>query len=269
MIPTGKIFDIKKYAIHDGPGIRTTVFFSGCPMDCPWCHNPECQLPVADNVGVNSYFGKSYRSESVTSKDVGCTVTADQVMSEILKDRLFYDESGGGVTFSGGEPMMQIDFLAGLLEKCRRNEIGTAVDTSGYAPVEDFRRILDICDIFLYDMKIMDDKKHIEYTGVSNRLILDNLKFLADAGKNINVRIPVIAGITDSDENLGAIAEFLKPLGRIKEINLLPYNKLGEDKARRFRLNQNRYRGETPSEEVLLDKKRMLESFGFTVKIGG
>jgi len=226
MSKTGFIFDIKRYAIHDGPGIRTTVFLKGCPLDCWWCHNPE-------GGGCISDWGAKDDPERYLS---GRAISVAVVMDEVCRDTVFYDQSGGGVTFSGGEPMMQIDFLHRLLSGCREKGIRTALDTCGYAPPEDFEKIADLVDLFLYDIKLIDDDLHRKYTGVSNRLILGNLNLLSGNGNHIIARLPLIPGITDTEENVIAVAEYMKGNRVLREISLLPYNELGRDKFRRFHL---------------------------------
>jgi len=228
---SGIIFDLKKFAIHDGPGIRTTVFMKGCLLGCWWCHNPE---------------GRKFEQEKILLKNrlskeefFGREITTDELMAEIKKDTVFYEQSGGGVTFSGGEPMHQIEFLEKMLRLCKKNNISTAIDTSGYVPYEYFERIYDLVDFFLYDLKIMDDILHQKYTTVSNKLILENLNRLTEMGNKIVIRIPIIPGITDSEKNLDAVADYLTPLKNITDICLLPYNKLGEDKRERFGIENN------------------------------
>jgi len=249
----GSIFDIKRFAIHDGPGIRTTVFFMGCPLDCPWCHNPECH-------GFNE-------NGEVKAGDREVTVAA--VMDEIIKDRLFYDESGGGVTFSGGEPMAQIDFLTALLAACRQAGVRAVVDTSGYAPAADFERLAGLVEMFLFDLKIMDPDRHRQETGVPIDPILDNLGRLAAAGSRLIVRVPMISGLTDSVDNIDKIGHYLLPFRDVRQVSLLPYNKLGQDKARRFHLKDRNGGWAAPDERVLAERKAALEALGFRVKIGG
>lgn len=235
---TGTIFDIKRYAIHDGPGIRTTVFFKGCPLSCWWCHNPEGRRRDPETIAVRAGGRKGSRE----NKAIGEVVDVGYLMSEIAKDIIFFDQSGGGVTVSGGEPMMQFAFLSALLEECRKNGISTALDTCGFAPAGDFLKIYDAVDLFLYDIKIMDREEHLRYTGVSNELILDNLKMLAERGRKVVPRIAMIPGITDTGENIEAVARFLAPLETIREISLLRYNKICEDKFERFGI-ENRLSG--------------------------
>jgi len=264
----GVIFDLKKYAIHDGPGIRTTLFFKGCPLNCRWCHNPESRC---SNFEINHSTSAKKDSGSISSgfdKAVGCIVTIDAVMKEFMKDEIFYDQSGGGVTFSGGEPMMQAEFLSVLLEKCRNLGIHTAVDTSGYAPIEDYQRIYNLVDLFLYDLKIIDDDSHIKYTGVSNKLIHSNLAELASAGDKAIIRIPLIPEITDTDENLEATVNFLRPFDSIRHICLLPYNAFGEDKIKRYSLDDRPYHWQTYDDETISLIKDKLSSSGYNVTIG-
>ncbi len=220
----GIIFDIKRFAIHDGPGIRTTVFFKGCPMKCPWCHNPESQEKCPERVGNN---GKT--------EIIGKKRSVAEVMSEIEKEVVFYDESRGGVTFSGGEPLVQPQFLLALLKECRKRDIHTTLDTTGYTSPKTFKSIIDKVDMFLYDLKIMDEQNHIRCTGVSNRLVLENLKILAKKGKKIIIRFPVIPGITDTEENIKAVGTFVSSLESISEIDLLPYHRTAEGKYRRLK----------------------------------
>lgn len=215
----GIIFDIKRFAIHDGPGIRTTVFFKGCPMKCPWCHNPESQKKCPERVTNN---GKK--------EIIGEKRSVDEVIAEIEKEVVFYDESRGGVTFSGGEPLAQPRFLQALLKECRKRDIHTTLDTTGYVSPKTFKSIMDKVDMFLYDLKIMDDKKHIQCTGVSNRLVLENLKILSKKGKKVIIRFPVIPGITDTEENIKKVGTFVSSLKNIEEIDLLPYHRIAEGK---------------------------------------
>ena len=248
---TAEIFDIQRGSYVDGPGIRTTVFFKGCNLRCAWCHNPESQshkrqlMIYADKcIGCKkcaevcphglescSLCGKC---ELVCPRDVrklcGKEYTADEILSEVSKDRLFYDNSGGGVTLSGGECMLRIDFVASLLQKCRAGGIHTAVDTAGHVPFEYFERILPYTDLFLYDFKCFDGDKHRHFTGVDNTLILENLKKLLAVGANIIIRIPVICGVHDTAEEMEQICDFLRSNGRVRGVELLPYHAMGDHK---------------------------------------
>ncbi|MBD3226410.1 MAG: radical SAM protein, partial [Caldithrix sp.] len=184
LLMKGIVFDLKKYAIHDGPGIRTTVFLKGCPLDCWWCHNPESRASQPESQGdfrQRRAVDLLYTEEGLIGKEL----TVAQVLSEVQKDQVFYEESGGGVTFSGGEPLIQAKFLKALLEAHQKAGLHTAVDTSGYAPYETFAGINANVDLYLYDLKLMDDTLHQKYIGVSNRLILQNLKKLIAAGQPV------------------------------------------------------------------------------------
>ncbi|MCP4583274.1 MAG: glycyl-radical enzyme activating protein [candidate division Zixibacteria bacterium] len=260
MAKTGTIFDIKKFAIHDGPGIRTSVFFKGCPMDCWWCHNPESKRLEPEILN---------NTRRCKDEVVGYDIDSETVMTEIEKDRVFYDQSGGGVTFSGGEPMMQIEFLRSLLAACKQKGIHTAIDTCGHAPFDDFEAIYELVDLVLYDIKLMDETNHIKYTGITNKLSLNNLTRLYDKGIKITPRIPLVPDITDTAANLAAIAEYLRALPNIRSLSLLPYNKLGEDKFERFGLSDRMGQAQSQTESDILEKSRLFEAAGFEVKIGG
>jgi len=224
------VFDIKRYALHDGPGIRTTVFFKGCPLHCWWCHNPEGILGIPEEVIKN-------KGEEKPGKEViGREMTVEEVMKEVEKEVIFYDESNGGVTFSGGEPLMQIDFLKEMINACRQNDIHTAVDTSGYVPFERIEAILPEVDLFLYDLKVMDNKLHEKYTGSDNHLIIENLKQLDKKAVETVIRFPIIPGITDTKMNIHQVRDFLKDLKNIKKIDLLPYHRFAEKKYLKLNL---------------------------------
>jgi pyruvate formate lyase activating enzyme len=299
----GTIFDIKKYAIHDGPGIRTTIFFKGCPLRCWWCHNSEglelapeiifkenrCIKECKDCIEVCTRGALSrVNNEIVINREkcnlcgdctqvcssealelIGREVTIEEVMKEVEKEMIFYDESGGGVTFSGGEPLMQPEFLDAILKECKEKNIHTALDTSGYASPEVMDKISDKVDIFLYDLKIMDDEKHKKYTGVSNKLILENLKKLAAQGNQIFIRIPLIPGINDGMDNINKMAKFIHSLEIIKEIDLLPYHKAGKGKYKRLDKIDKMNDTQSPSDERIKKIMKSLAHAGFSVKIGG
>ena len=249
------IFNIQRFSIHDGPGIRTTVFFQGCPLQCAWCHNPE---------GIPQYLegAKGYHSHSAARK-----YSIDDLMEEILKDQVFYDESGGGVTFSGGEPLMQTEFLLELLKKLKEKNINTAIDTSGYAPVDIFRDVVERCDLVLFDLKIIDNGKHKLYTGTGNSLIHKNLKYLQESGKAFRIRIPLVNGITASEENLDGICAMLEKLKPV-EIDLLSYHDLGRAKE-----NNKNKKGTSSLTAPDGDRfKEIMEKFmklGHNVNVGG
>lgn len=245
------IFDLQRSSFVDGPGIRTTVFFKGCNLRCAWCHNPESQSASRQMLFYQSKCtgcGKCREKcpHTLSSCDLcgkcalycphdareicGREYSVDEVLKEILKDKTFYENTGGGVTFSGGECMLQIDFLEELLKECKRNGIHTAVDTAGHLSWESFTRVLPYTDLFLYDVKCADGEKHKRYTGVDNRLILDNLKKLFSSGAHLWIRIPVIPDFNDTREEMTAIRDLLRSFGKPEKIELLPYHAMGEHK---------------------------------------
>lgn len=246
----GIIFNIKRFAFHDGPGIRTTIFLKGCPQKCWWCHNPESW-----NLKISNGFGEKK--------------TDEEILLEIEKEIVFYDKSGGGVTFSGGEPLFQPEFLEALLDKCMEKEIHITLDTSGCVSPRIFNPIIDKIDLFLYDLKIMDDNNHIKYTGTSNKYVLENLKALSKKGKEVVIRFPMIPGITDTDENLVAVAAFVSSLKGIHNIDVLPYHTIAEEKYRRMKIENKMACILPPSSERIQEVKKKFESFGLKEKIGG
>lgn len=238
----GLIFNIQRFSIHDGPGIRSTVFFKGCNLKCAWCHNPESQKKQKEILFYENKCTGCGRCKDLTVNSIGffcindakeiCgkTYTADEVYAEIIKDNSFYDNSGGGVTFSGGECMLQIDFLLEILKKCKENGIHTAVDTAGNVPWEYFEKIIPYTDLFLYDVKSMNDDIHKEYTGASNRLIIENLKKLLNSDVDVWVRVPVIPNVNDTEEEKKKLDEFFERTGHPEKIEHLPYHAMGEYK---------------------------------------
>ena len=263
---SGIIFDIKHFAIHDGPGIRTTVFFKGCPLSCWWCHNPESQNPEKEEMieVVSRFKGKACSKEVV-----GYEITTQEVMTELLKDVIFYDESEGGVTFSGGEPLLQSDFLFSLLETSKKNGFHTCLDTSGYAPRLVLENIIDFVDLFLYDLKLIDNDLHKKYTGVTLDNIKANLEYLCEKEKLVIIRIPLIPGITDTEENISQIGDYISKLSCVQQVDILPYNKMGEDKYRRLEKPYLLNNTNSQTNERISQIKEHLESHGLTVKIGG
>ena len=255
------IFDIQRNSYVDGPGIRTTVFFKGCNLRCKWCHNPESQNFEKEILFYKNKCTHCGRCESLTVEDekffcfndakeiCGKEYTVDEAFAEIIKDKPFYETSGGGVTFSGGECMLQIDFLVEILKKCKENGIHTAVDTAANVEWNRFEKILLYTDLFLYDIKCFTENLHIEGTLVSNRLILDNLKKLSENfDGDIIIRIPVVTGFNDDIKELQKIADFLKSI-RINKVELLPYHKMGEHKYEALKMPCKFY--SVPTEEQI------------------
>jgi pyruvate formate lyase activating enzyme len=264
----GLIFSVKRYSVHDGPGIRVTFFMKGCPLSCRWCHNPEGISPLPENIKrINKVGGESFSKE----EQVGVYYSVDEVLEVIEKERVFISQSGGGVTFSGGEPMLQFDFLLAALKACRQKGIHTAVDTSGYSTIENFRAIMPFTDLFLFDLKHIDDKRHIEYTGVSNRLILENCEMLARESKAIMFRIPVIPGMNDNEHYIKKMRDFISRMnyGKTERINLLPYHKIGSSKYKRFNREWKMEGVDPPSGEEMKSLREFYMQTGIKVKIGG
>jgi len=264
----GLIFSVKRYSIHDGPGIRVTFFMKGCPLSCWWCHNPEGISPLPENIYQTERVGDIEFSKTETA---GTYLSVDEILGILEKEKIFFSESGGGVTFSGGEPLLQPDFLLESLIACKSNGYHTAVDTSGYSQWDNFKSILPFTDLFLFDMKHIDSAKHTLFTGESNELILSNFKMLANSGKDIMVRVPLIPGINDSTEDLNGIIKMISDniSEHILKINLLPYHRIGASKYRKLNLT-NRMNGiEPPSKERMQSLKTYFEGTGIKVKIGG
>ena len=272
------IFDIERNSFVDGPGIRTTVFFKGCNLRCKWCHNPESQSAKKQMMFYKSKCTGCGKCKEVcpnklekcdfcgkcelfclqdARKVCGKDYTVDEVFSEAIKDKSFYENSGGGVTFSGGECMLQIDFLLEILKKCKENGIHTAVDTAGNVPWSSFEKIMPYTDLFLYDVKCLSQQLHIEGTGVSNKLLLENLKKLSACfDGDIIIRVPVICGFNADEAEIRSIGEFLKTL-KVKKTELLPYHKMGEHKYDALGIACEKYT--VPSEEDMAAYRKIIE----------
>ena len=260
-------FDIKRFAVHDGPGIRTTLFMKGCPLRCWWCHNPESQSRQPFTVEIERKVdGKSIPA----TKTYGKLAEVDAVMEILLRDLPFYEESGGGITFSGGEPLMQPEALTSLLEACRGYGIHTTVDTCGFAPRVHFEKILPLTDLFLYDLKNMDPEFHMKYTGVDNQLIRSNADYLLERGANLIFRIPVVPGINTSEEEVQRMIRFItERKEHLRALHLLPYHRIADHKYLRMRMKQHLPDVMEPDDSLMDRMKEKFEKTGLEVAVGG
>ncbi len=269
VLKKGLIFDIRRYSVHDGPGIRTTVFLKGCPLRCVWCHNPEGLLQEQQVIRrERSLDGHRTICEEI----VGTWYTTGEVLAEIQKDVLFYEESGGGVTFSGGEPLLQSDFLAEMLLMCREAGIHTAVDTSAYADAGIFTKIVRLTDLVLFDMKCLDDETHLKWTGAGNKLILANLESLKGMtserthSPKLIIRIPIIPGVNDNYKEMHYICDYLSGLDiSLEKIELLPYHKLGRNKYEAMGMTAPELVKPTDKSISIKEIRDMFHKLGFNV----
>lgn len=302
-MPKPLVFDIKRYAINDGPGIRIAIFLKGCNLKCSWCHNPESISAESERMYSPSKCIKcgtcvvacpekaiTLTSEGIiTDADLcrmsgkcadvcptraieisGKDISVDEIVKEIEKERPFFDQSGGGVTFSGGEPLLHHKFLIRLLKECGRRGIHRAVDTAGYVNTDIILEVARHTDLFLYDLKIMDPEKHRKWIGVTNEKILENLKILAETGAKIIIRIPLIGGVNDDPENIEKTAQFVAELsGEKKVVNLLPYHKIAQTKYQKLGRPEDFQLLEEPSVEVKLKAISIFQKHGLTATIGG
>ncbi len=296
----GIIFDIKRFALHDGPGLRTTVFLKGCPLSCGWCHNPESRefkpvllfrpsrcisclkcIEACPEYAVSA--GKEHpdtdlllcsacgrcveRCPAEAREIVGREYTIPKIMEEIRRDRIFHDESGGGATFSGGEPLAQPGFVVSLLRACRSEGIHTALDTSGFAEPRVFLEVASLADLVLFDLKVMDPEIHLKLTGVYNKEILENISELSALGKTeILIRIPLIPGLNDNKENISQAGAYIRGLPGIHRVELLPFNAMAKEKHLRFSLlykgpDLDDYQEERADEAVRILRGMGLEVF--------
>jgi len=301
MIPL--IFDIRRYSINDGPGIRITIFMKGCLLKCKWCHNPESQSPevqklytaskcigaqecievcpenaltltpdgIETNIDACTLCGKC--AEACPTKAIemsGKLYSAEELLTIIEKERVHIDQSGGGVTFSGGEPLMHPGFLIEMLKDCGKIGLHRVVDTSGFAETKTLLEVAKLTDLFLFDLKLMDPEKHKQWTGISNQLILKNLKMLAETGANINIRIPLIKNINTDEDELKKMATFISSLpGKKSIVNFLPYHNIASGKYKKLEILYDEGKMDEPTEKEIQQAEQIFYSFGIETEVGG
>ena len=300
---SGMIFDIRRYSINDGPGIRVTVFFKGCPLHCTWCHNPEsistkvqkmynrdkcigcaacvevcperaCRMtPEGIITDLEKCTGCGKCADICPTKATemsGRNVGIDEITEIVEKERIFFDRSGGGVTFSGGEPLLQPEFLLALLKEFGHRSVHRTVDTTGFTKTETLLEVAQHTDLFLYDLKIMDSEQHRKWTGVPNDLILYNLEVLSATGAQINIRVPLVKSVNDNDDNLYRTAAFVAGLpGDKKDISLLPYHNIMASKHARLGSTFDSLTMAEPSKEDLDTIVDIFVEHGLKAQIGG
>lgn len=309
MIPL--IFDIKRYAISDGPGIRIAVYFKGCPLRCAWCHNPESQSPKVQKLytaskcigardcidvcpedaltltpnGIKTDYQKctlcGLCAEACPTKAIemsGKLYEPQELMRIIERERVHIEHSNGGVTFSGGEPLMFPEFLIEMLKLCGEKGLHRAVDTCGFAPAGTLLEVAKHTDLFLFDLKLMDESEHKKWTGVGNRLILENLKVLAESGANINIRIPFIRNVNTDYRIVIEMAKFIADLNRKRgdleiaspvSVNLLPYHRIAANKYKKLGGEYRELNMEEPTDEEIRQAREIFHAFGFEAEVGG
>jgi pyruvate formate lyase activating enzyme len=255
---TGVVFDVQRAALHDGPGVRTVVFLKGCFLRCQWCHNPESWSPEPE-VAVQPDSSGQYRT-------FGSEMSVQDVMRIVLRDRIYYEVSGGGLTLSGGEPTLQFDFCRALLGAARQQNLHTCLDTCGHNSQETFAALLPLVDLFLFDYKLTDSQAHLLWTGAGNELVLSNLDFLYRSGARILLRCPLLPGINDSQEHFEAIAILNQKYPRLHGIEILPYHDTGHYKFGLLGMDPPRFNTSVPSEEEQRKYRQILASLG--VQIG-
>ncbi|WP_346855901.1 glycyl-radical enzyme activating protein [uncultured Draconibacterium sp.] len=297
------IFDIKRYAINDGPGIRITVFLKGCPLSCKWCHNPESQAPQAQKLYTESKCIGAQECVKVCPEDAltltpkgivtdyeACTLCGicadvcptkaiemsgrmyevDELVQIIEKERVHIDQSNGGVTFSGGEPLMHPVFLLKMLKACGDKNIHRTVDTCGFSDTETMLEVAKNTELFLFDLKVMDPEKHKKWTGVSNKLILENLKVLSESGAKINIRIPFIKNVNADERSVREMARFVSGLpGEKPQVNILPYHSIAANKYIKLGTTYNEFNMAEPTEKEQNKALAIFQEFGLEAEIGG
>ena len=301
MIPL--IFDIKRYAISDGPGIRIAIYFKGCPLRCKWCHNPESQLSkmqklytaskcigAQDCIEICPENALKLTPEGIVTDGDKCTLCGlcadacptkaiemsgrvyqpEELMQLIERERIHIDQSRGGVTFSGGEPLMYADFLIEMLKKCGEKGLHRAVDTCGYSSENTLLEVAKHTDLFLFDLKLMDSDQHKKWTGKDNKLILANLKALAKTGTDINIRVPLIKNVNTGENELSEMARFVATLpGKKPLVNLLPYHNIAAHKYEKLGTKYNEFEMAEPADEDLLLAEKIFTSYEIRTEIGG
>ncbi|HZL11025.1 MAG TPA: glycyl-radical enzyme activating protein [Prolixibacteraceae bacterium] len=297
------IFDIKRYAINDGPGIRIVIFMKGCNLNCAWCHNPESISGITERLYAASKCIRcgtcvaacpenaiTLTPEGIETKTERCKLcgkcasvcpakaievsgkllSVAEIMVEIEKEQIFFDQSGGGVTFSGGEPLLHHEFLIELLNECGKRGIHRAVDTAGMANTSILLEVAKQTDLFLYDLKLINSERHRKWTGMPNEKILENLKILAETGAKIMIRIPLIGGVNDDDENMTETARFVSELaGEKKEVTLLPYHRIAQTKYQKLGRPDDFMLLEEPTHESQLRAIVNFQEYGIKASIGG
>lgn len=285
----GLVFNVQRFALQDGPGLRTTVFLKGCPLSCRWCHNPESQAPAPElwtqearclhcgacaracaHPGACTRCGACAEACPTGARErVGRRATDAQLLEELLRDRPFFDQSGGGVTFSGGEPLLQAPFVAGLADHLREEGVHTALDTCGFALEDTLLRVAARVDLVLFDLKHLDDIRHRELTGRSNALILSNLAALSRVHPAIWIRVPVVPGCNDDAANMEATARLAAHTPGVRRVDLLPYHATGVPKAARLGCSNTLGALETPAPERMDAIAHTFRAQGLEVTIGG
>lgn len=262
----GLVFDIRSFSIHDGPGLRTTVFLKGCLLRCNWCHNPESQSCLIEKTTVNQPLGPD---NIQVEKNIGRKISVSEILSQLLADRPFFEESGGGLTISGGEPLFQPEFSKAILQHAKNCGIHTAIDTSGFAAKKVFADVTDAADLVLFDLKLANNDEHQYFTGQSNVQILKNLQSLSQSGKPYFIRIPLIPEITDTRDNLNALRNIVMNLAHLQRIDLLPFHPAARTKYERMNMIYTMKNSKAYNDEHLAQIKAFFAEVHSNVNIGG